>query len=118
MAELEDSILDTMKTALGVGVDNTEFDLEIIMAINSVFARLQQLDVGPEDAFEITDKTVKWADFLGTTKNINSVRTYMYLRVRLIWDIPATSYAIQAMEKQADYYEFNLQIARDGMPKS
>lgn len=108
------SILDSTKKALGLDSDYTAFDPELIMHINSVFSTLQQLAVGPSVAFFIIDKEANWEDFLEGTVNLNAVQSYMYLRVRLLWDPPATSFAITAFEKQAEQLEFRLNVQAEG----
>ena len=102
------SILNETKQVLGLGADYTPFDQSIILHINSIFGVLHQLGVGPEDQFFIVDETSKWESFVGATNKINMVKTYMYLRVRLLFDPPTTSFAIKAMEEQIREFEYRL----------
>ena len=102
------SILNETKQVLGLGADYTPFDQSIILHINSIFGVLHQLGVGPEDQFFIVDETSKWESFVGDTNKINMVKTYMYLRVRLLFDPPTTSFAIKAMEDQIREFEYRL----------
>ena len=102
------SILNETKQVLGLGADYTPFDQSIILHINSIFGILHQLGVGPEDQFFIIDDTATWASFIGDTNKINMVKTYMYLRVRLLFDPPTTSFAIKAMEEQIREFEYRL----------
>ena len=102
------SILNETKQVLGLGADYTPFDQSIILHINSIFGILHQLGVGPEDQFFIVDETSKWESFVGDTNKINMVKTYMYLRVRLLFDPPTTSFAIKAMEEQIREFEYRL----------
>ena len=88
--------------------DYTPFDQGIILHINSIFGVLHQLGVGPEDQFFIVDETSKWESFVGATNKINMVKTYMYLRVRLLFDPPTTSFAIKAMDEQIREFEYRL----------
>jgi hypothetical protein len=90
--------------------DYTVYDGQIIMHINSVFATLHQLGVGPDPSYFITDATETWEDFIGAVPNINSVKTYMYLKVRMMFDPPSTSFAIAAMERQIEEHEFRLNV--------
>lgn len=113
MALIPNSILDTTKKALGIAPEYTVFDVDIIMHINSVFSTLQQLGVGPKEGFSIEDKTKLWPEFIGDTKNIEAVRSYMYLRVRLLFDPPATSFAIAAFKEQVQELEWRLNVAVD-----
>lgn len=110
----EQSILDTTKKALGIDSDYTVFDPELIMHINSVFADLHQLAVGPETAYAIDDKNNKWSEFLGERLDINSVKSYIYLRVRLLWDPPATSFNLTSLENQAQEFLWRLNIQSEG----
>lgn len=113
---MADSILNSTKKALGLDAGYDAFDPDIIMHINSVFSTLQQLGVGPEDAFAIEDESSTWDSFIGSNKNINSVKSYMYLRVRLLFDPPATSFAIAAFEKQIKEVEWRLSVHVDPYP--
>ena len=106
----DDSILNTTKKLLGIEPDYTAFDLDIITHINSVFTTLQQLGVGPEDSFFISDATPTWSDFIGDEKNINSVKTYVGLRVRLLFDPPTTSFAIESFQNQLKELEWRLNV--------
>ena len=115
MVLITDSILDGTKKALGLGYEYVEFDPDIIMHINSVFSTLQQLGVGEdhENSFMILDNTSTWTEFLGAAKNVNAVKSYMYLRVRLLFDPPATSFAQDSMQKQATELEWRLNVTVD-----
>lgn len=110
---MEDSILTSTKKALGLEADYTAFDPEIVMHINSVFGTLVQLGIGPVNGFMIEDATPVWSDFLGEDKNLNPVKTYMYQRVRLIFDPPATSFAIAALEKQIEESAWRINVHRE-----
>jgi hypothetical protein len=114
MAEVDDSILDTTKKILGIAPEYTAFDLDIITHINSVFFVLNQIGVGPPEGFMITDNTSKWSDFIGA-EAIIAVKSYMGLRVRLIFDPPATGPATDAMNKQADMFEYRLHMFMEGV---
>jgi hypothetical protein len=107
MAELNDSILDVTKKILGLPPEQTAFDLEIITHINTVFAVLDDLGVGRKGGFFITDNTAKWSEFI-EGEAINHVKSYMGLRVRLIFDPPATGPATDAMTKLAEMLEWRL----------
>lgn len=107
------SILESTKKTLGIDAAYEVFDVDILMHINSVFATLNQLGIGPVDGYEIENATPEWADFLGTDKRLNSVKSYVYLRVRLMFDPPSTSYLIDAMRKQAEELEWRLNTYRE-----
>lgn len=110
--QVSDSILNSTKKILGIGSDYTAFDLDILTHINSVFATLNQLGIGPDEGFEVTDADTAWSGFLGDSPDLrmNSVKTYLYLKVRSIFDPPTTSYAIEAMNKQIAEYEWRLNV--------
>jgi hypothetical protein len=110
---VSDSILTSTKKVLGITEDYTPFDVDILMHINSVFSTLHQLGIGPTAGFSIEDATPTWSDFLGDDDRLNSVKTYVYLKVRLAFDPPGTSYLIQAIERQAQELEWRLNIVRE-----
>lgn len=112
---MTNSILDSTKKVLGIEQSYTVFDDDIVMGINTVFADLNQLAVGPEDGFEIEDSTALWSDFIGTDRRLNSVKTYVFLRVRLLFDPPATSFAIASMEKQIEQIAWRLNVHMEGI---
>lgn len=107
------SILDSTKKALGVGFDYDVFDPDIIMHINSAFATLNQLGIGPEEGFAITDDQTTWDAFLGTDPRLNSVKTYVFLKVRYVFDPPATSFVLNAMKEQIQEHEWRLNVYRE-----
>jgi len=114
---MEESILTSTKNKLGLAAEYTAFDVDIIDAINGVLANLPQLGIGPSEGFMIEDETAVWANFVtaGVPANhLNSVRTLVFLKVRLIFDSSTmTSYAIQAMERQISEIEWRLNLARE-----
>lgn len=107
------SILTSIKNTLGLDVSYTAFDEQIIMHINSAFSTLEQLGVGPVGGFAISDATAEWASFIGTDARLNSVKTYVACKVRLVFDPPSTSYLITAMEKQVAEFEWRLNVTRE-----
>jgi hypothetical protein len=110
---MSSSILTTVKKVLGIDDDYTAFDVDIIMHINTVFSILHDLGVGPIEGFAIEDRTKTWDDYLGTDLRVNSVKTYIYLRVRLLFDPPTTSYLQSAMEAQYKELEWRLNVQRE-----
>lgn len=111
---MSDSILTSTKKVLGIDESYTEFDLDIIMHINTVLNTLADLGIGPVEGFMIEDDKPVWSDFVGTDINLNSVKTYVYLRVRLIFDPPTTSFTITALEEQAKELAWRLNTRREG----
>lgn len=105
-----DSILTLVKKNLGIEEDCEDFDDEIIMHINSVFTILSQLGVGPKEGFAIQDKTSVWSEYISDKQNLNLVKSYMYLRVRIMFDPPQNSFTLTSMENQAKEYEWRLNV--------
>jgi hypothetical protein len=112
MADL--SILETTKRLCGIEPDDTDYDPEIIVHINSIFFVLQQLGVGPEEGYMILSKDELWSQFIGTSQ-ILAVISYMGLRVRMLFDPPPTGPATEAMERQAAQLEWRLNIQAEGV---
>ena len=110
---METSILTSIKKILGLPKEYTAFDQDIVMFINSVFSILQQLGIGPVTGFFIEDETAKWEDYLVTPVQLNLVKTYMGLKVRMLFDPPSTSFYISSMEKQIEQYEWRLNVMRE-----
>ena len=110
---LNQSILTSVKGALGVTEADVSFDQEILMHINTAFATLNELGVGPDEGFAIEDKTVTWDALLGTDKRKNNVKTYTFLRVKFLFDPPATSFGITAVEKQIEQFEWRINTYRE-----
>lgn len=110
---MSSSILTSTKKNLGIDADYTAFDQDILMHINSVFMILSQTGIGPADGFMIEDDSTMWDAFLATDINLNVVKTYMYLRVRLLFDPPTTSYMITAMNEQIRELEWRMNVHRE-----
>jgi hypothetical protein len=108
-----DSILTNVKKTLGLVEANTDYDPEIILFINGVFSTLNQLGIGPETGFSIVDKVTTWDALIGTNPKLNSVKTYVYLKVRLLFDPPQTSYLVDAFNQQAKELEWRLNSVRE-----
>ena len=112
---MEQSILTSMKKISNIPEADTSFDLDMIMHINAIFDVLYQIGVGPADGFMIEDASATWDSFLGDEpRKLNLVRTYVGLRVRLIFDPPNTSYVIDAMKNQINEFEWRLNVQREG----
>ena len=106
-----DSILDSIKKLLGIQPEYTSFDEDIIVAINTSFATLNQLGVGPEGGYMIEDNTQTWNDYI-TTTNLNMVKTYVHLKSRLLFD-PPTGGVLDAIKNQIAELEFRLYVEVD-----
>lgn len=103
------SILLSVKKMLGPSADYDIFDPELIIYINSVFGTLHQLGVGPEEKFVITGDSELWSDFTTEGEEIEEVKSYMYLRVRLLFDPPSSSFVLSSFKEQIKELEWRLQ---------
>ena len=111
---MENSILNSTKKVLGLSPEYVVFDEDIIMHINTAFSTLTQLGVGPAEGFMIEDASAEWDDFI-TDGDVqyNSVRSYVFLKVSMLFDPPQTSYLITAKEKQIEEFEWRLNVHRE-----
>lgn len=105
-----DSILKTIKKLLGISDEETHFDADLIMHINSIFPTLRQLGVGPDKTFSISDDTATWESFIDEDTDFNNVRTYMYLKVKLLFDPPMSSSVMSAIERQINELEWRMSV--------
>lgn len=104
-----DSILLSVKKKLGIQEDYTHFDDDIIIDINSAFMILNQLGVGPEEPFVIEDEYSDWEDFIEGTQ-IEAVKSYVYMRVRLMFDPPTTGFLLESLNKQIAELEWRMNV--------
>ena len=108
-----ESILTSIKKLLGIEEEYTQFDADIIMHINAVFLNLTQLGVGPSEGFLIEDDTAIWEDFIGNSSQLQAVKTYMYLKVKLLFDPPLSSSVTESMNRMIAELEWRLNVAVD-----
>lgn len=106
-----ESILTSIKKLLGIEEDYTHFDTDIIMHINSVLAILNQLGVGPSEGYSIKDANATWDEFITNSAKLELVKTYVYLKVRLMFDPPSSSSAIESMKQLISELEFRIIVA-------
>lgn len=107
------SVLNTIKTMIGIQADYTQFDTTIIGHINTVLMTLRQIGIGPEIPVLVTSDLDTWNKVLGDTTNIEAVKTYMALKVQLLFDPPSSSYVLEAKNRQAAELEWRLNIQVD-----
>lgn len=105
-----DSILTTIKKLLGIEADYTQFDSDIIVHINTVLMTLYQIGVGPTKPASITNEMDTWEKIFGEEKNLEAIKTYIYLKVKMIFDPPTSSFVLDAMNKQANELEWRLNV--------
>lgn len=110
---METSILDSIKKLLGIPSESTEFDTDILIHINSVFSILTQLGVGPSSGFSIEDSSAEWSDFIGDDARLSDVKSFVYLKTRLLFDPPASSAAMDAMNRMASELEWRINVSVD-----
>lgn len=110
---MESSILTSTKKILGISADYTTFDLDIITHINAAFSTLSHLGIGPAEGFMIEDVDAEWGDFIDDISQLSSVKSYVFLKVRQLFDPPTTSYLITAVEKQIQEFEWRLNSRRE-----
>lgn len=108
-----DSILTSVKKMLGITEDYEHFDADLIMHINSVFMILTQLGVGPSEGFSIENKTDTWDDFVSSDSNLEAVKSYMYLKVKLLFDPPLSSAVMESMNRMISELEWRLNVSVD-----
>lgn len=108
-----ESILTSIKKLLGIEADYEHFDADLVMHINSVFMILTQLGVGPAEGFSIMDEDATWNEFIQDKKTIESVKSYMYMKVKLLFDPPLSSAVIDSMTRLINEFEWRLNVAVD-----
>lgn len=108
------SILEDVKKMIGPSASYDAFDTELIIHINSVFSILKQMGVGPQDeTFKISGTSEEWSDFYEEGENLEMVKTYVYLKVRLIFDPPQSSFVAEAINRQVSELEWRLNVEVD-----
>lgn len=109
-----ESILTSIKKLLGITEDYKQFDADIIAHINSVFADLNQMGVGPSNGFSIWDDTAIWDDFISDNVLLSQVKSYVYLRVKILFDPNSVgSSTLASYERQIAQWEWRLNVAAE-----
>ena len=108
-----DSILTSVKKMLGIETEYEHFDADILMHINSVFSVLTQLGVGPASGFTVTDDKTNWVEFMQDEPKLNLVKSYMFLKVKLLFDPPMSSAVLECYKTQISEYEWRLNVAAE-----
>lgn len=110
---METSILNTIKKMLGIAPEYDHFDVDLIININTVFSILTQLGVGPKNGFSITGTVETWSDYISDMSKLEMVKTYIYLKVKSIFDPSQNSNVNASIEKQINELEFRLNVEVD-----
>lgn len=116
MPATANSILDDTKKVLGIDADYEVFDLDVTLFINAAFSTLRQLGVGPIQGYSITGSQNLWSEFLGTRTDLNEVKQYVAMKVRMAFDPPATSYALDAIAKMIAEAEWRMNVTVETAP--
>lgn len=110
-----ESILETLRTLAGLDPGDPSYDTELIIDANSMILALTQMGIGPASGFAITGTSETWADFLGPSIGFEAAKTYIQLRIKLIFDPPASSFALQAMKEQIEEIGWRLTLKADSL---
>lgn len=112
-----ESVLTSIKKLLGIKEEYTNFDTDILININSVFLTLNQLGIGPTTGLEIVGKDDTWNSILGERKDLIGIKTYIFLKVKLLFDPPQTGYLVESINNQCKELEWrlNLQVERGAL---
>lgn len=105
-----ESILTSIKKLLGITEEYEHFDMDLIMHINSVFLILTQLGVGPKEGFIIEDDTAEWTDFIQDPTKLQAVKSYMFMKVQLLFDPPLSSAVIESKNRLISEFEWRLLV--------
>lgn len=108
-----ESVLTSIKKMLGIVEEYTHFDADLIMHINSVLSILNQIGVGPSEGFSIEDKQDVWTDFIPQSPKLEFVKSYVYMKVKLLFDPPISSAAIESTNQLTSELEWRIQVAAD-----
>lgn len=112
---MDDSILATIKKMLGLDVNYTPFDQDIIVLINGVFMTLHQLGIGPADGFSIEDYSSRWSEFLTNPINLRAAQEYVYMKVRMVFDPPGNSFVMDALKQQCQELEWRMNVQAESV---
>lgn len=105
-----DSILTSTKKMLGIAEEYKHFDMDLIMHINSVLSILTQIGVGPSEGFSIEDEDSTWDDFIPEGYNLESIKSYVYMKVRLMFDPPQSSAVMESMKNMISELEWRISV--------
>lgn len=107
---MEESILTSIKKMLGMEENYNVFDTDIIIHINTIFMTLNQLGVGPSSGFKIEDDSAMWSEYIDEDSDLEAVKTYIYLKVKLLFDPPLSSSVIEVMKQSIAELEWRLNV--------
>lgn len=108
-----ESVLTSVKKMLGIDESYEHFDPDIIIHINSVFAVLTQLGVGPSTGFSISDSSTVWDEYISDETRLSTVKSYVFLRVKLLFDPPLSSAVMECYKTQISELEWRMNVAAE-----
>jgi hypothetical protein len=108
-----ESILTSIKKLLGISEEYVHFDNDIIILINTVLSDLNAIGVGPSNGFSITGDVETWDNLVSDDEKLNNVKTYVFLRVKLLFDPPTQSSVLESYQRQADKLEWLLNVVAE-----
>ena len=117
VSPLQESILSTIKKLIGFEDDYTQFDIDLIIHINTAFASLAQIGSNLKEGFSITDKNNLWSEYTTNTAILEPVKMYVYLKTKMVFDPPASSMVIETVKQTINELEFRIQISADSSNK-
>ena len=107
-----ESILDSIKKLIGIEDTETYFDSDIVTGVNSAFSSLNQIGIGPDDGFSISDNTKVWNDYLTDVRTLELVKSYVHLKTKLLFDPPSSSSIVEIINKEISEFEWRLNIIK------
>lgn len=110
---MTDSILESIKDAAGIGTDDVAFDAELLLHINTTFVILREIGVGPDTPFIVSDYSANWHDFVDDDNIIPMIKSYVALKVRVLFDPPTSSAYMNAIQESIKEYEWRLNVEVD-----
>lgn len=107
-----ESILDSIKKLIGIEDTETYFDSDIVTGVNSAFSSLNQIGIGPDDGFSISDNTKVWNDYLTDVRTLELVKSYVHLKTKLLFDPPSSSSIVDIINKEISEFEWRLNVIK------
>ena len=107
-----ESILDSIKKLIGIEDTETYFDSDIVTGVNSAFSSLNQIGIGPDDGFSISDNTKVWNDYLTDVRTLELVKSYVHLKTKLLFDPPSSSSIVDIINKEISEFEWRINVIK------
>ena len=107
-----ESILDSIKKLIGIEDTETYFDSDIVTGVNSAFSSLNQIGIGLDDGFSISDNTKVWNNYLTDVRTLELVKSYVHLKTKLLFDPPSSSSIVDIINKEISEFEWRLNVIK------